>query len=225
MLYTFEGSYLKEGNRHFIKIPFNVWDICEQKGNIPVKATIEQITFECKLIPKGQGDYYIPIAKKNLEQLPVKSSYTSSFEIIHQLSRINHNSPYTEPIRKIDTIELVLQPAAGLCGQACLAMLSGLSIEKIITIMNAKKWQASLSKIIETLDYFKFAHADKMIYQKERFYQLPNLCLLNTKADRDSSKPSHLLLHFNGKYYDPASGVRTNYDKSRIISYLEIFNT
>lgn len=221
MLYEFEGHCLQEGNRHFIKIPFNVWEVCEIKGNIPVKVAIEEITFECKLIPKGHGEYYIPIAKKYYQQLPIMNHYACSFEILKQLSRINQHSPYNQPIRTIDTINLVLQPDEGLCGQACLAMLSGLPLEEIMTIMQAKKWQASLSKVIETLDYFRLKHADKMIYQKDKFSHLPNLCLLNVKADDDQL--SHLLIYFNGKYYDPTSGIRASYDPERIISYLEIF--
>lgn len=74
MRYKFEGKCTQEGNRHFIEIPFNVWEVCEQKGNIPVEVTIEQISFECKLIPKGQGWYYIPLIKKYLTQLPEKTA-------------------------------------------------------------------------------------------------------------------------------------------------------
>lgn len=224
MRYEFEGKYIQEGNRHFIEIPFNIWHICEQKGNIPVEVAIEQISFECKLIPKGQGMYYIPLAKKYLTQLPAKSSYSTTFSILNQLSRINHNSPYTDPIRKIDAIELVLQPDDGLCGQACIAMLSGRPIEEVIRIMDAKKWQASLSKMVETLDYFGLKHAEKMNYKKESFDQLPNLCLLNVKANHTPNNHSHLMIYFKNNFYDPACGVRTDYDRNRIISYLEIYS-
>lgn len=37
MNYSFNSGYYKEGNRIFIKIPFNVWDTCGKKGLIPVK--------------------------------------------------------------------------------------------------------------------------------------------------------------------------------------------
>lgn len=222
MRYEFEGKYIQEGNRHFIEIPFNVWEVCEQKGNIPVEVTIEQISFECKLIPKGQGRYYIPVTKKYLTRLPAKSSYSTTFSILNQLSRINHESPYSTPIRTIDSIKLVLQPDDGLCGQACIAMLTGLPLEEIVTIMKAKKWQVSLSKMIETLDYFDLKHADKMSYKREHFSQLPNLCLLNVKTNH--TPKSHLLLYFNKNFYDPAAGILKDYDRSRIIGYLEIID-
>lgn len=222
MRYKFEGKCTQEGNRHFIDIPFNVWEVCEQKGNIPVEVTIEQISFECKLIPKGQEGYYVPLTKKNLTQLPEKSSYSTTSSILNQLSRINHDSPYSTPIRMIDSINLVLQPDDGLCGQACIAMLTGLPLEEIITIMKAKKWQVSLSKMVETLDYFGLKHAEKMSYKKEHFAQLPNLCLLNVKTNH--TPKSHLLLYFDKLFYDPATGILTDYDRSRIIGYLEIID-
>lgn len=46
MTYTFAERVFKQGTRHFIKIPFNVWDECGQKGLIPVKVSIENHTFE-----------------------------------------------------------------------------------------------------------------------------------------------------------------------------------
>lgn len=63
MAYTFEETIFRSGNQYFIKIPFNVWEECNQKGLIPVKVSIEGCTFECRLIPKGEGIYYIPIKK------------------------------------------------------------------------------------------------------------------------------------------------------------------
>ena len=31
MTYTFEEKIFKQGNRYFVKIPFNVWEECGQK--------------------------------------------------------------------------------------------------------------------------------------------------------------------------------------------------
>ena len=63
MQYTFEGKKIVDGNRTFLDIPFNVWDITGCTGNIPVKVDADGILFECKLIPKGNGRYYIPVKK------------------------------------------------------------------------------------------------------------------------------------------------------------------
>ncbi|HCQ89889.1 MAG TPA: DUF1905 domain-containing protein [Clostridium sp.] len=221
MEYKFEGTLLKENIRTFIIIPFNVWEVCEQKGIIPVKVTVNNITFECKLIPKGNGNYYIPITKPILKRIEDHINFNVSFEIIDGLTRISKNSPYSikNPIRKIDKIESIIQSQSGMCGQASVAMLAGVSIEEVVNVMKSKRWQASLSKVIETLDYYGIAHSSKMIYMRNEVKELPKCCIINARSE----KRSHLLLFYNGEYYDPSLGVLEKYDTNEIIGYLEIF--
>ena len=64
MIYRFSAFIYTEGGRAFIKIPFNLWDETGLKGNIPCRVSINGVYFECKLIPKGNGKYLIPV--KNL---------------------------------------------------------------------------------------------------------------------------------------------------------------
>jgi hypothetical protein len=45
MKYSFGQSLFQEGNRSFIKIPFNVWEVCNQKGLIPIKVSIDDVFF------------------------------------------------------------------------------------------------------------------------------------------------------------------------------------
>ncbi|WP_066502549.1 DUF1905 domain-containing protein [Abyssisolibacter fermentans] len=215
MEYKFRGKLLKERARTFISIPFNVWEVLGQKGLIPVKVSIEDLTFECKLVPKGNGNYYIPITKVILKDLNLEEEFDISFEAIESLTRINNNSPYSleKPIRKIDNIEII-QPQHGLCGQACVAMLAGVELEEVITIMKAKKWQASLSKVIETLDYYGIVHSNKMVYKLKKDQELPKCCIINTKG--------HLILFYDGKYYDPSKGILKEYDQNQITGFLEI---
>lgn len=215
MKYTFTEKLFKQGNRCFIQIPFNVWEECGQKGSIPVKVCIEDCTFECKLVPKGKGIYYIPITKDIVNQLDDENEIRISFEVISGLSRINHDSPYSRdnPIRKIDNIQSVTYPKAGYCGQICVAMLTGLSVDEVADIMQAKAWQCSISKLLETLDYFGISHEDKIIYTKGKEFVLPQCCILNVKDE----KINHLVLYYKGKYYDT---MDINFDK--IIGYLKI---
>ena len=223
MKYLFTGRIFKDGNRNYIKIPFNVWETCGKKGIIPIKADIESIGFECKLVPKGNGIYYIPVSKAFSDKLDKTRDLKISFEIIEELSRINSKSPYTKenPVRKIDSIDLVLQPEAGLCGQACLAMLSGLDINEIIKIMKCGKWQVSFSKVIETLNYFEIEHSEKMIYMRKKDIELSKCCILNIR-DEKSLKNSHMAVYFEKKFYDPVHGISEKYNREKIISYLEI---
>jgi len=214
MEYKFRGEVFQEGKRSFIRIPFNVWDKCGKKGNIPVKVTIGDFTYECKLLPKGEGNYYIPIAKADLEKISGHRDLKISFELISNLSRINKNSPYTleRPIRKIDSIGIIIQPQEGLCGQAIVAMLAGVSLNEVINLMKPK---CSLSKVIEALDYYGIGHSDKMVYKLKQDDKLPKCCIINTKG--------HLMVFYDGKYYDSSIGILEELELSKITGYLEIF--
>lgn len=219
MKYSFKSTILKLGNRTYIAIPFNVWDTCERKGLIPVEVEIQGNSFECKLVPKGKGIYHIPIKKEIFKTLDSSDEINVQFKIIDRLSRINSNSPYIKinPIRKIDGIRYLQQPQSGLCGQTCLAMLAGISVEEVIRIMKSKRWQGSISKVIETLDYFGFTYR-KIIYTRGKQVELPKCCILNVRGNQIS----HLMIYYDGKYYDPTNGILQDYLRENIISYLEI---
>ncbi|ABX43538.1 conserved hypothetical protein [Lachnoclostridium phytofermentans ISDg] len=62
-------------------------------------------------------------------------------------------------------------------------MLAGISVNEVIEIIKSRKWQASLSKVIETLDYFGFLHK-KPIYTKGRNINMPKCCIVNLEAKR-----------------------------------------
>lgn len=215
MEHAFIENIFKEGNRYFIKIPFNVWKECETKGLIPVKVSIENTVFECKLIPKGEGVYYIPVKKEMMNQINDTEKHSISFKIINGLTRINHDSPYStnNPVRKIDTIKSVNYPKKGYCGQICLAMLTGKSVEEIINITKAKAWQYSFSKIIETLDYFGISHDTKIIYTKGNPFVYPKCCIVNRRCNNIY----HFSLYYKGKYYDTDP-----VDTDMIVGYLKI---
>ncbi|CAK7006903.1 DUF1905 domain-containing protein [Tissierella carlieri] len=212
MQYTFRGSLLKEGAKTFISIPFNVWEVLGQKGLIPVNVTINDFNFECKLVPKGNGNYYIPIVKDVLKIINSSEELDISFEVISHLARINNNSPYSieDPIRKIDRIEII-KSGDRLCGQGCVAMLAGVSIDEVIILMKAK---TSLSKVIEALDYYGIGHSDKMVYKLKKDHKLPKCCIINTSG--------HLILFYDGKYYDSSIGILEDFDLNKITGYLEI---
>ena len=56
---------------------------------------IENHSFECKLIPKGNGNYIIPVPNIMSYLIPEKV-YEIVMEPIGTLSRINHDSPYSK---------------------------------------------------------------------------------------------------------------------------------
>jgi len=75
MIYRFNAILFAEGIRTFIEIPFNVHEETGLKGNIPCRVSICERSFECKLIPKGNGKYFIPISKELLSILTLEEEY------------------------------------------------------------------------------------------------------------------------------------------------------
>ena len=209
MIYKFIGSIYTEGVRAFIKVPFNVWEETGVKGNIPCRVSILDFSFECKLIPKGNGNYLIPITKKILSSLDVEEECEIGMEPIETLSRINRDSPYSKehPIRKIDGIETI-PIQTGSCGHCCVAMLAGVPLSDVVMLMG--KGHASWSKVLEALDYYGISYAPKAVYTKGGSCQLPLCCIVNN----DNS----FILWYKGSFY----GV-TDVDPKKTISYVEIF--
>ena len=219
MQQSFYSECFKEGNRTYMNIPFHVWDTFGVKGNIPVKVIIHDMSFECKLIPKGNGNYLIPIKKQFANCLELNKEYAVSLILLEQLTRINHNSLYSkeQPIRRIHHIDFIRQSEAGYCGQACIAMLAGISIDEVINVLHIRKWQASIGKVLEALDYYGITY-QKPVYIHNKEIKLPDCCILNTRND----KKSHLMIYFKGFFYDPANEVTMVYPLKDIISFIEI---
>ena len=81
MVYRFTSIIHTEGKRTFIEIPFNVWEETALTGNIPCRIAIQECSFECKLIPKGSGRYFIPVSKACLSVLALKKEYEIEMEM------------------------------------------------------------------------------------------------------------------------------------------------
>ena len=209
MIYRFSENIYTEGSRAFINIPFNVWEETGIKGNIPCKVSMCSLSFECKLIPKGNGKYLIPITKKTLSELELGKEYDIEMEPIETLSRINHDSPYSKehPIRKIDCIKAI-PIQAGFCGHCCVAMLAGVPLSDAVALMG--KGPASWSKILEALDYYGISHATKVVYTKGDSCALPQCCIVNND--------NGFILWYKGSFCGA-----TDVDTKKTKSYIEVF--
>lgn len=209
MIYKFNAFPFAEGKRIFIEIPFNVWEETGLKGNIPCRVSLPDVSFECKLVPKGQGRYFIPVPRSVLPaQLP-EEEYEIGMEPIEALTRINHDSPYSKdhPIRKIEGIDPI-PIQSGCCGQCCVAMLAGVSLSDVLTLMG--KGHASWSKILEALDYYGISHASKAVYPRGSAIPLPACCIVNND--------NRFLLWYQGAFCGTV-----NVDPAKTVSYIEIF--
>lgn len=219
MIYTFYSNIIKKEHGFALEIPFNVWEICKREGDIPVKVTIENTVFVCNLEPKGNGYYDIPVQENIVKNFNLDKEYKITFRITKSSAK---DSPYStsNPIRHIDSITPVIQPHDGLCGQACVAMLAGLTLEDAINDMHCGEWQATIDKIVSALNYYGIDHSEEIIYTNGKGQiKLPKCCIILEKMGRYS----HYLISYDGKGYDSNLGVIDQYDFSKMKGYMEIY--
>ena len=105
------------------------------------------------------------------------------------------------------SMDIIIQPEDGLCGQTCVAMLAGVPLADVVALMGKEK--ASWSKILEALDYYGISYADKMDYPKGKAVELPECCIVYNDG--------RFLLWFDGGFYG-AEIV----DAAKTVSYREI---
>lgn len=118
-------------------------------------------------------------------------------------------------MKKITYIE---QPTEYLCGQACVAMLAGVTVEEVVSVMKNDKGTGK-KDIEAALNHYGIRQA-KTMTKADNASVLPKVCILKVLLP----KYAHWILYYDGKYYDPEFGLTdTLYQKARIQSYLEIF--
>lgn len=115
-------------------------------------------------------------------------------------------------------INYIKQPTDYLCGQACVAMLAGVTVEEVVSVMKNDKGTGK-KDIEKALNYYGINQA-KTMTKADNTSVLPKVCILKVLLP----KYGHWILYYDGKYYDPEFGVMEKlYQKARIQSYLEIF--
>ena len=115
-------------------------------------------------------------------------------------------------------IQYIRQPNQYLCGQACVAMIAGVSVDEVIRVMNNDK--ATGKKDIEkALEHYGIRQA-KTMTKADNSTPLPPVCILKVLLPGYG----HWVLYVRGKYYDPEFGLADElHSKARIQSYLELF--
>ncbi|MBE5873984.1 MAG: DUF1905 domain-containing protein [Lachnospiraceae bacterium] len=220
MRYFFESKLEKKDNGYRIQIPFNVWEVCKLRDVIQGKIVLDNDIIECELLPKEKGNYEIHIGDEAVVKATVGVTHKILLHINGSLIRMDQNSPYSfeNPIRKIDSMQVIIQPEDGLCGQACVAMLAGNTIAEVISVMDCREWQATMGRMISALNYYGIDHSDIIMYTEGRDTVLPKCCIMMERMGRFC----HYLIHYDGKYYDSNLGVLEEYDMSKLLGYLEI---
>ncbi len=115
-------------------------------------------------------------------------------------------------------IKYIKQPTEYLCGQACVAMLAGVVVEEVVSVMENDKGTGK-KDIEKALKYYGISQA-KTMTKADNHSVLPKVCILKVLLPQYA----HWILYCDGKYYAPEFGVMDElYKKARIQSYLEIF--
>lgn len=220
MRYFFESAIEKKESGYMIQIPFNVWEVCKQRDVIQADVVLDNEIIQCELLPLEKGNYEIHIDEKHAIAAQTGVPHKILLHVAESLIKMDQNSPYDfeHPIRKIDSMEVIRQPEDGLCGQACVAMLAGVTIAEVISVMDCREWQATMGRVISALNYYGIDHSDVIVYTEGKPAVLPKCCIMMEKMGRYC----HYLIHYDGKFYDSTLGVMDHYDMSNLQGYLEI---
>ncbi|MBD5522519.1 MAG: hypothetical protein HDR03_15070 [Lachnospiraceae bacterium] len=220
MRYFFESKVEKADKGYTIQIPFNVWEVCKQRDVIKGDLVLDNKIIDCELHPKEKGIYEVVIEDESAVGVEPGSTHKILLHVNGSLIRMDQNSPYSfdNPIRKIDSVEVIKLPEDGLCGQACVAMLAGVTIADVISVMDCREWQATMGRVISALNYYGIDHTDIIVYTEGRETVLPKCAILMEKMGRFC----HYLVHYDGRYYDSNLGEIAEYDTSKLLGYLEI---
>lgn len=220
MRYFFSGKIEKQGDIYSIRIPFNVWEVCKQRDIIQADLVIDNKIVECELLPEQKGNYKIHLTEEDVSHINIDDTHKLLLHITGSLIKMDQNSPYSfdNPIRKIDSMDIIIQPEDGLCGQTCVAMLAGVTIAEVISVMDCREWQATMGRVISALNYYGIDHSDVIMYTEGKETTLPKCCIMMERM----GLYCHYLVHYDGKFYDSNLGIITEYDMSKLLGYLEI---
>ncbi len=118
-------------------------------------------------------------------------------------------------------MELIMQPNGSACGQACIAMISGKSVEEVIKDMRTDG-PTSIGQLMDILDIYGIGHAErnKRISKKNPVPYKYSILTIHTNAGY-----THWALLYSNKYYDPEFGlIDGEYTYGKITSFLEIYS-
>ncbi len=220
MRYFFNGKIERQDDFYSIRIPFNVWEVCKQRDIIQADLVLDNKIIDCELLPEKKGNYKIHLTEEDVSHINIDETHKLLLHITGSLIKMDQNSPYSfdNPIRKIDSMEIIIQPEDGLCGQTCVAMLAGVTIAEVISVMDCREWQATMGRVISALNYYGIDHSDVIMYTEGQDTTLPKCCIMMEKM----GLYCHYLIHYDGKFYDSNLGIITEYDMSKLLGYLEI---
>ena len=110
----------------------------------------------------------------------------------------------------------IFEPTPLQCGQAVLSMLSGESVERIVSLCGTER-ETTLRRMFETLDLLGISYCRERKEAREK-EALPRVCILSLETPHCW----HWSLFFDGVFYDPEYGVLTDFPPSNRRYFFEI---
>jgi hypothetical protein len=120
---------------------------------------------------------------------------------------------------------------SSLCGQTCVAMIAGVTLEESIAAFGGKRGATRTKDLVNALRKLGINCGDPPLV-KIKYQCYPDTCIVKLHIDHpDLKKSTHWVVWHNGKYYDPSYlGQYTLYcnkgmypEGIRATSYLSIF--
>ena len=114
-------------------------------------------------------------------------------------------------------INYVKEPTDLQCGQAVLSMLTGKSVDEIVSLLNNER-ETTLKEMFYTLDYYGISY-EKTRKEVKNKSELPKIAILSLETPRCW----HWSLYFKGIFLDPEYGILNDFPPSNRRYYWEIF--
>lgn len=108
------------------------------------------------------------------------------------------------------------EPTPLQCGQAVLAMLAGVTTEKIVNLLQNER-ETTLKEMFFCLQHFGISYVKERKEVKDKM-GLPKIAILSLETPRCW----HWSLYFDGIFYDPEHGIMNDFPKSNRKYYWEI---
>jgi hypothetical protein len=115
---------------------------------------------------------------------------------------------------------------SSLCGQCCVAMAAGVSLDRAIEVMGEDEAGTTTVEVVTALRALGVPCADKLKRISRAKPVLPKRAIFAIQRPKKERRKeaNHWMLSWDGKVYDPGGGWPEWYKDWRITSYLEIFS-
>ncbi|MBQ8740474.1 MAG: hypothetical protein IJY79_02865 [Clostridia bacterium] len=116
----------------------------------------------------------------------------------------------------VESVKHIYEPNPLACGQAVLAMLSGVDVYEIFKLVNTEK-ETTLKDMKDALKALSIGFKENRVEVKNKS-DLPRVAILSL----ETPKCWHWSLYFDGVFYDPEYGVCDDFPPSNRRYFWEI---